>query len=898
MSETINTVQTPEITIDEVQNDTENTEQSEENQTFSDDTINIGIQSQEDAITVPVSTLTVPPPPKVTARRGNGLEKSGDGESKTSSATGATFVPPGTPHSFTGATLGPPGTPSNQRVRHTSREEELNHLSEEASANDFYRYDNLILAQSLIKDAESGRNFTYKTEPNYVRLYILYHRWYLRWGLYICIALNMCLALVEKPTRDGWEIPYWGSMIIELVLIVFFILRVIHTAYFSNPAIFWRDTKNIMVIGIITLTILDIICYIAWVNAAPDSHPVRWSRPLRSLLIINFSDGKQIRRAFRNIRRTIPEIMNVLILFMMSVFLFALLGLKLFGRRKSLTYSDGSEYFKMYFDSIWDLYVLVTTANYPDVMMPAYDESKWFALYFMTYLIICLYVFMSIVLAAIYNNYRQNLKNEIREAVFGKRRKLRQAFSILKVERNGHDVITRHIWNAIMTRVLPNKSIQQIELLMTILDKDSKGYIVKADFLNLVNLLQVPVSEIHDRRTFLEKRIPDIYNSRPSKVLRMFVRHKFFRYFFDFMIFINAWFIGFAFDDADWFFLGFFMLEIVLKMYTYGPKDFFKRLWNFFDFFVIFGAAVATGYESAAGDVGEELSTLDLLLVLYYMFAIVGMEIFHGQIKFYGYNESSPEQQFCGNPKLNESVFYRNHYCNNNFNDIIRSIVLLFELTVLLLSSGFVIVTNKWARLYFFTFHLFCVIIVLNIFVAFILEAFILEYSLQKTGKMDSVVETKIKELGLGIGHTRTVKTNDETCYFIIFNLVFEIDAQISAIHYRKGKGEKMGPPDVDKLELVSNEIEVDRKPLGSSNSSSASVNMGADGSSEHDSDTDSIPDLSNEIGVKFHLKKKSRKKVEVLLMQMFEGEINPEDDGDEETYNLRQRTLTLDAVT
>jgi len=39
-----------------------------------------------------------------------------------------------------------------------------------------------------------------------------------------------------------------------------------------------------------------------------------------------------------------------------------------------------------------------------------------------------------------------------------------------------------------------------------------------------------------------------------------------------------------------------------------------------------------------------------------------------------------------------------------------------------------------------------------SIFVAFILEAFILEYSIQKTGRLESEVESKIKELGLGIG--------------------------------------------------------------------------------------------------------------------------------------------------
>lgn len=53
-----------------------------------------------------------------------------------------------------------------------------------------------------------------------------------------------------------------------------------------------------------------------------------------------------------------------------------------------------------------------------------------------------------------------------------------------------------------------------------------------------------------------------------------------FRYFFDFMIFVNAWFIGFDIDEADWFFLGIFMLEIVLKLYTFGLREFFKVFWN------------------------------------------------------------------------------------------------------------------------------------------------------------------------------------------------------------------------------------------------------------------------------------------------------------------------------
>ena len=46
------------------------------------------------------------------------------------------------------------------------------------------------------------------------------------------------------------------------------------------------------------------------------------------------------------------------------------------------------------------------------------------------------------------------------------------------------------------------------------------------------------------------------------------------------MIFLNAWFIGFDVDEADWFFLAIFMVEIICKLYVFGPKEFFLRAWN------------------------------------------------------------------------------------------------------------------------------------------------------------------------------------------------------------------------------------------------------------------------------------------------------------------------------
>ena len=39
---------------------------------------------------------------------------------------------------------------------------------------------------------------------------------------------------------------------------------------------------------------MDIIVYSIWISLAPDTNPVRWSRPLRPLFIVNFPQARQV----------------------------------------------------------------------------------------------------------------------------------------------------------------------------------------------------------------------------------------------------------------------------------------------------------------------------------------------------------------------------------------------------------------------------------------------------------------------------------------------------------------------------------------------------------------------------------------------------------------------------
>lgn len=50
------------------------------------------------------------------------------------------------------------------------------------------------------------------------------------------------------------------------------------------------------------------------------------------------------------------------------------------------------------------LWICVTTANYPDVMMPSYNESRLTALYFISFMVISFFYLMNLILAVTVNS--------------------------------------------------------------------------------------------------------------------------------------------------------------------------------------------------------------------------------------------------------------------------------------------------------------------------------------------------------------------------------------------------------------------------------------------------------------------------------------------------------------
>ena len=66
---------------------------------------------------------------------------------------------------------------------------------------------------------------------------------------------------------------------------------------------------------------------------------------------------------------------------------------------------EGDKYFSGPLASLVSLFILTTTANNPDVMIPAYTANRWNVLFFVAYLLLTTFLILNAITALVYNNF-------------------------------------------------------------------------------------------------------------------------------------------------------------------------------------------------------------------------------------------------------------------------------------------------------------------------------------------------------------------------------------------------------------------------------------------------------------------------------------------------------------
>ena len=157
------------------------------------------------------------------------------------------------------------------------------------------------------------------------------------------------------------------------------------------------DWKHNLIFGItISIISIDNICAIAI-----------FRRPFVAILLRPIVFGTFLHLVRTNSRQFLHDIKDsaaFIVAIFLFIFTYSLIGVYLFR------YSyEGYTHYPTFDLAVYKNIILMTTANFPDIMLPAYERNYWFMLYFVSYLILGLFFLMSFLLANVFNKFKTRL---------------------------------------------------------------------------------------------------------------------------------------------------------------------------------------------------------------------------------------------------------------------------------------------------------------------------------------------------------------------------------------------------------------------------------------------------------------------------------------------------------
>jgi two pore calcium channel protein len=147
-------------------------------------------------------------------------------------------------------------------------------------------------------------------------------------------------------------------------------------------------------------------------------------KPLTVLLFL-----PTIRQYLKTVLYDLKDSLVVLLIIFAFIFFFAFSGYFLFQGEL-----EGVTAFPDILTSYYNMLILLTTANFPDVMLPAYNENRGYCIFFIFFLLVGLYFLLNVLLAIVFDNYKKKL-----DEVVAHKQDIRSEYIELFFERNDAD---------------------------------------------------------------------------------------------------------------------------------------------------------------------------------------------------------------------------------------------------------------------------------------------------------------------------------------------------------------------------------------------------------------------------------------------------------------------------
>ncbi|XP_018410009.1 PREDICTED: two pore calcium channel protein 2 [Nanorana parkeri] len=642
------------------------------------------------------------------------------------------------------------------------------------------------------------RSIDHRVDQNSLQLYRWYYSNLCQWILNVTIFVNLALAFIEKPSsltvssdvryrKAAWEPPCGLTESLEFVTFLVFITDLSVKSYLIGWNEFIKNKWLLCYILALSVSVTDwtvSMCFMC-------REGVRIRRLLRPFFLLQ--NSSLMKKTLKCIKRTLPEMGSVMLLLALHLCLFTMFGMLLFAHAKdSKVDVEWLRYFRNLPDSLTSLLVLLTTANNPDVMLPAYSYNRAYSLFFIFFTVIGSLILMNLLTAIIYNQFRGYLLKSVQASLLRRRLGIRAAFEVLSSHRE------------VTSCNCDQAACVDCETFINVLEEVKMDTYCKIAIIEQARCISSGVISAElfqklfdelDKDPIRQHPPQPVYQSRFLQILQIIGSHRYFDYLGNFVALANLISIcvvlmvdaekagserdDFSLGAINCFFILYYVLEMSLKIFSLGINSYLSYPSNIFDGFltiILLVLEIATfalykfphpGWKPdmqgllslwemvrlvnmfivfrflriipnmkvmalVAGTLLDLVKNLrafaGILVVVYYVFAIIGIDLFRGVLPN-PRNVSSPANENSTNETTQCGTFEQLEYWPNNFDDFAAALVTLWDVMVVnnwqVFLDAFSRYTNPWSKLYFVAWWLVSSVIWVNLFVALILENFI-----------------------------------------------------------------------------------------------------------------------------------------------------------------------------
>ena len=345
---------------------------------------------------------------------------------------------------------------------------------------------------------------------------------------------------------------------------------------------------------------------------------------LKIFFIIDCYYARPLRKLVREIYHTFPSLLDMLFALLFCTLFFSVAGYYLFSTYTKITTEGkeetipGNPFFESFYDTFMNMFVLINTGNFPEIMTFSQDQNTYTFLFFVLYTGLTTVFILNLLVAIIYESFESEDKERFKETFMRKREAVKYAFELLVSRSNPRQIAYVHFSEFIpyflsfpklySVNFFKKFSMTTRDKLLNfkLLDTDNEGFLTLEEFHSVYEALEYTwiANDSLEVENFIQGGMKDCWDKFSSRVKKMILNPWFDRAVILVVVLNCVVLLVDAMSDGEYSlpkpwsticstsFAVIYFLEMVLKLIGLGARKYFSSPWNILDFIIAWGGVI------------------------------------------------------------------------------------------------------------------------------------------------------------------------------------------------------------------------------------------------------------------------------------------------------------------